>query len=273
MPIVTKPNLTNTRTPTANELSADRINEIYDEIGLTDGSDPESINGRLLALEEGAESVPTTRTISTTAPLAGGGDLSANRTLSIAAASAIAAGSMSAAHYSKLEGIASSAAAVGSGVVAVGSSTSDGASASAARVDHVHAHGNQAGGSLHDAASTSVAGFLSAADKTKLDGLSAISVATLSGTSDTADNADSNSLVRCTNSSTVSITIPTGLTPGVTIEYLQEGSGQVRIIAGGGLTLRHNADFLPYTEGQWSSIVVTILDTDEALVRGDLIAA
>lgn len=35
------------------------------------------------------------------------------------------------------------------------------------------AHGNRSGGSLHAAATTSVAGFMSAADKTKLDGLSA----------------------------------------------------------------------------------------------------
>lgn len=53
--------------------------------------------------------VPTSRTISTTAPLAGGGDLSADRTLSISAASAIAAGSMSAADKTKLDNVAAGA--------------------------------------------------------------------------------------------------------------------------------------------------------------------
>lgn len=47
--------------------------------------------------------VPTSRTISTTAPLAGGGDLSANRTFSISAATSSAAGSMSAADKGKLD--------------------------------------------------------------------------------------------------------------------------------------------------------------------------
>lgn len=39
----------------------------------------------------------------------------------------------------------------------------------ASKDNHVHAHGNLAGGSLHDAADTSTAGFLSAADKIKLN--------------------------------------------------------------------------------------------------------
>jgi len=47
-----------------------------------------------------------------------------------------------------------------------------GTSEDASRADHVHAHGNQAaGGSMHAAATTSVAGFMSATDKTKLDGV------------------------------------------------------------------------------------------------------
>lgn len=39
------------------------------------------------------------------------------------------------------------------------------------RADHVHAHGNRGGGSLHALVTTSVAGFMSAADKLKLDGI------------------------------------------------------------------------------------------------------
>ena len=37
--------------------------------------------------------------------------------------------------------------------------------------DHVHAHGNRSGGTLHAAATTSVNGFMSSADKTKLDAI------------------------------------------------------------------------------------------------------
>lgn len=52
---------------------------------------------------------PVTRAIITTAPLSGGGDLSADRTLSISAATTGAAGSMSAADKTKLDGIAAGA--------------------------------------------------------------------------------------------------------------------------------------------------------------------
>jgi hypothetical protein len=52
-----------------------------------------------------ADYVPKARTISTTAPLTGGGDLSADRTLAITAATTLAAGSMSAADKSKLDGV------------------------------------------------------------------------------------------------------------------------------------------------------------------------
>ena len=40
-----------------------------------------------------------------------------------------------------------------------------------ARGDHQHAHGNLSGGTLHSAATSASAGFMSAADKSKLDGL------------------------------------------------------------------------------------------------------
>lgn len=53
--------------------------------------------------------VAETRAITTTAPLTGGGDLTANRTLAISAATTGAAGSMSAADKSKLDGVASGA--------------------------------------------------------------------------------------------------------------------------------------------------------------------
>jgi len=46
-----------------------------------------------------------------------------------------------------------------------------GTSDKVARADHVHAHGDQAGGTLHDVATQVLAGFLSAADKIKLDSI------------------------------------------------------------------------------------------------------
>jgi hypothetical protein len=82
--------------------------------------------------------VPNTRTISAGNGLTGGGDLSANRSFAV---SPHADGSISVS---------------GSGVQ-VGILATDAQ------------HGTRGGGSIHAAATTSVAGFMSAADKTKLD--------------------------------------------------------------------------------------------------------
>ena len=51
------------------------------------------------------------------------------------------------------------------------STNSEGSATSLARSDHGHAHGNRGGGALHPGATTSVAGFMSAIDKQKLDTL------------------------------------------------------------------------------------------------------
>lgn len=55
----------------------------------------------------------------------------------------------------------------------IGTANSAGAATTFVRGDHVHAHGNQTSGTLHAAATTSVNGFMSAADKTKLDAIPA----------------------------------------------------------------------------------------------------
>jgi hypothetical protein len=53
--------------------------------------------------------------------------------------------------------------------VNLGTANAEGASTSAARADHVHAHANQPGGTLHALATITVAGFMSATDKSKID--------------------------------------------------------------------------------------------------------
>ncbi len=60
----------------------------------------------------------------------------------------------------------------------------EGTSTSLARADHVHPHGDRGGGTLHSGASASVSGFMSAADKVKLDGLAleTVSVGTVQST-------------------------------------------------------------------------------------------
>lgn len=51
------------------------------------------------------------------------------------------------------------------------SSNAEGVATSLARSDHTHSHGARGGGNLHAVATGAAAGFMSAADKTKLDGL------------------------------------------------------------------------------------------------------
>jgi hypothetical protein len=57
--------------------------------------------------------------------------------------------------------------------VAVSTTNAAGVASTFSRSDHVHAHGNHSGGSLHATATTSDAGFMAAADKAKLDTLAA----------------------------------------------------------------------------------------------------
>ena len=93
--------------------------------------------------------VPATLTLSTTAPLSGGGDLSANRTLAIAQASGTADGYLSSANWSTFNG-------------KVGGVTADSPLASS---------GGTTPAISITAASTGAAGSMSAADKIKLDGI------------------------------------------------------------------------------------------------------
>ena len=57
--------------------------------------------------------------------------------------------------------------------VTISTGNSAGVLTTLSRSDHVHAHGNLIGGTLHASATTSSAGFMSSTDKTKLDGLTA----------------------------------------------------------------------------------------------------
>ena len=79
-------------------------------------------------------------------------------------------------------------------VVNVGTVNAEGASAALARADHVHAHGNQAGGALHaDVIAAGAAGFMTGADKTKLDSvvvLPAPQTAVAGGTTTTPSPTD-----------------------------------------------------------------------------------
>lgn len=76
--------------------------------------------------------------------------------------------------YSDLSGTPTLPTAGNTAATTVSSTAAAGVQAAYARVDHQHAHGNLAGGSMHAAATTASAGFMSAADKLKVDGLAAV---------------------------------------------------------------------------------------------------
>jgi hypothetical protein len=70
------------------------------------------------------------------------------------------------------------------------STNTQGTATSGVRSDHVHAHGNRGGGTLHAVASSSTAGFMSAADKAKLDLITDFSnllLTTINGSGQTTD--------------------------------------------------------------------------------------
>lgn len=121
-----------------------RIWQSGSNIMMSDTNFPSGVS--LLSIYSGysSGSVPTSRRIIAGSGLTGGGELSSNVILSVsfdnATPQAIGTG--------------------GSGVSTV-----------AARRDHVHAHGNQAGGTLHSVVTTTTNGFMSSADKVKLNAL------------------------------------------------------------------------------------------------------
>lgn len=95
-------------------------------------------------------------------------------------------------------------------------------------------------------------------------------VTTFAGASYNMTSADANRIVRCTSGVAVSINVQPAQAPGTTAEFVQEGAGKITILGAGGLTIRKPAFYNPSTAQLYSSIVVTVLDTDEALIRGDL---
>jgi hypothetical protein len=116
----------------------------------------------------------------------------------------------------------------------LGGATS-GSSNSASRADHVHFHGNLAGGSLHSVASTSVAGFMSAADKTKLDGVA-------DGATANATNAQLRD--RSTHTGTQAISTVSGLQTALDGKLATGGDGSAVTVAttAGAPTTRTLAD-------------------------------
>jgi hypothetical protein len=106
--------------------------------------------------------------------------------------------------------------------------------------------------------------------KIRADNLTLVGILTSAATAITALLSHFGRLIRCTSASTVTYTVPTGLPVGLTVELFQEGAGQVRVVAGSGMTMRVPAAFNAYTAQQYSTLVVTLIDATTFVVRGDL---
>ena len=115
----------------------------------------------------------------------------------------------------------------------VGTTNTEGVAASFSRSDHVHAHGDQTGATLHAAATGGTNGFMSAADKTILDSATAVPTASALATYDAGSQLTGEGVVVATggagagqqndlhlesnNSTVASVRAPDGLAGAYTL--------------------------------------------------------
>lgn len=123
------------------------------------------------------------------------------------------AGLMSGTDKTKLDGIAAGATAIplaSTNPADVGA-TAVGVGTTAARADHVHAHGTQTGGTQHDlAVASGAAGFLSGADKAKIDAMASLtSTAPADVTKDTAAVGVATTAARADHKHNIVVAAPT----------------------------------------------------------------
>lgn len=85
--------------------------------------------------------------------------------------------------------------------------------------------------------------------------------------------ADSDSVVRMSRSSEITVNIPNnnlvGFKTGTQIIFVQEGTGQIRFTASSGVTLVANENRYK-TYGQWSGAALIKLDTNLWFLGGDI---
>lgn len=201
------------------------------DAGFMSGSDKSKLDG----IEEGAQ-VNVPANLSTTV---GASTVTVNSDTgtdaTIPAATTTDAGVMTAADKTKLDGIAAGA------QVNVPTNLSTTTSATTLTVNS-----DTGTDATLPAATTSVAGVMTAADKTKLDGVASGAVAlsqvvAYAGTAKTLALTDNNTIIDCTSSSAVTITIPpqssVAWTADAEIHVRMSGIGVVSITVGAGVTI------------------------------------
>lgn len=89
-----------------------------------------------------------------------------------------------------------------------------------------------------------------------------------SGTAVNLAESDNGRVVRFTSATAVAVTVPSTLAAGFSCTIVQEGAGQVTIVAGGGVTLRQRNGLK--LAGQYAAAALIYLASDTYLVAGDV---
>lgn len=89
-------------------------------------------------------------------------------------------------------------------------------------------------------------------------------------TSRTVLDSDNNRVERCTANTLITRTVPTGLTVGTTIEFVQAGKGQVQVVPGPGMSLLYPSSYMPWSFDEQATVVATVASASLTIVRGRL---
>lgn len=124
------------------------------------------------------------------------------------------------------------------------------------------------------AATTSLAGVMTAADKTKIDGLNVTAVNAQTGTTYTLVLGDANDIVTMDNASANVLTIPpnssVAFTVGTVINVIQLGAGATSVTAGSGVTLNGVSTGSGALDAQYAACSMVKLATDTWHIGGGI---
>lgn len=154
--------------------------------------------------------------------------------------------------------------------VSVGTANAEGTSTSISRADHVHNHGTQTDGTHHAGATTTVAGFLTAALFIRLTNMGR--TVTVPNTTYTFLAADIWCKHMCTNAAGCTITIPQGtVQPGEEAYFTQMGAAQINLdgVAVTPVTIRKT--YTAKSEKQYATIgILGTQTTNEVVATGQV---
>ena len=267
--------LSDTRTPTDNSVTSAKIvngaitnDDINASAGIVATKLATAVQTSLgkadSAVQDVSGKADKSTTISAGTGLTGGGDLSANRTLTVAYGSTSSTACVG--NDSRLSDARTpSDNSVTSAKIVDGAIVNADINASAAIVATKLASGVQT--SLGKADTATQPADLSSA----IAAAQTVDINAQTGTTYTLVVGDASKAVECSNASAITLTVPpnasVAFAVGTVIEVLQVGAGQVTLAPGSGVTL--NAANGLKTSKQWSAVTLRKRATNDWLVAGD----